>query len=234
MLKVAEVFGPTFQGEGSSMGRRSAFIRLGRCNLECSWCDTPYTWDWEGKNGTAYVPSKEMTDMDVESLLEQVEAMDVPLVVITGGEPMAQQRSLIPLVAELDQRGYDIEFETNGTYAPLDDIAAHVTQFNVSPKLSNSNQPKENRVKPDALRALVDTGRAEFKFVVTGPDDLEEIEEIIALADIQPSNVWIMGEGRSAKAVEDHAEAVVVDVLERGWNMTTRLHVLLWGDKRGV
>src|SRR5262245_52198924 len=54
-LVVSEVFGPTWQGEGPSIGRRCGFVRLGRCNLACTWCDTPYTWDWE-----RYDPAKEL------------------------------------------------------------------------------------------------------------------------------------------------------------------------------
>ena len=235
MLKVAEVFGPTFQGEGPSLGRRAAFLRLGRCNLACSWCDTPYTWDWEGQNGTKYDPSVELYSGDVETLTEQVKAMHVPLLVITGGEPMSQQRSLLPLLKNLGKDDpIRFEVETNGTVMPLPDFEVYIDRFNVSPKLSNSNQPAANRIKPDVLRALNDTGRAAFKFVVTGPQDMDEIDDIVSECDIDAENIWIMGEGRSAAAVESHQESVIIDVLERGWNMTTRLHVLLWGDKRGV
>lgn len=235
MLKVAEVFGPTFQGEGPSLGRRAAFLRLGRCNLACSWCDTPYTWDWEGQNGIKYNPALELYDGDAMQLAAQIRSMDVPLLVITGGEPMSQQRSLLPLVKDLAKaETMDFEIETNGTVMPLPDFEVYIDRFNVSPKLSNSNQPEANRIKPDVLNHLNATGRAAFKFVVTGPQDMDEIDDIVSECDIDAENIWIMGEGRSAAAVESHQESVIIDVLERGWNMTTRLHVLLWGDKRGV
>jgi 7-carboxy-7-deazaguanine synthase len=235
MLKISEVFGPTFQGEGVSLGRRAAFIRVGRCNLACSWCDTPYTWDWSGQNGTAYDPAAELSDAEPEQLAEQIIAMNVPLVVITGGEPMSQQRSLIPLLAMLTHEDrHEIEVETNGTIIPLDEFDAYIDRYDVSPKLANSQQPAANRIKPDALKALNATGKATFKFVVTSPEDVSEIEEIVSAGGIAASKVWIMGEGRSADAIDGHAQSVVVDALERGWNMTTRLHVLLWGDVRGV
>src|SRR5438046_5626962 len=59
-LVVSEIFGPTFQGEGPSLGRRCVFLRLGACNLHCRWCDTPYTWDWTGRNGIEYDPRQEL------------------------------------------------------------------------------------------------------------------------------------------------------------------------------
>lgn len=235
MIKISEIFGPTFQGEGPSLGRRAAFVRVGRCNLACSWCDTPYTWDWTGKNGKVYVPSEELTDMLPEAVAEQITAMKVPLLVLTGGEPMSAQRSLLPLVKILaGESDMEFEIETNGTISPMEEFEYYIDQFNVSPKLANSNQPRENRIKWDALKDLNETGRAVFKFVVTGPDDMEEIDEIVQHVGIAPDKVWVMGEGRSANDIEGHADTVIVDVLERGWNLTTRLHVLLWGDRRGV
>ena len=63
-LVISEVFGPTVQGEGPTIGRRAAFVRLGRCNLDCSWCDTPYTWDWE-----RYDPKVELHERPVPEIV---------------------------------------------------------------------------------------------------------------------------------------------------------------------
>ena len=101
-LVVSEVFGPTFQGEGPSTGHRAAFVRLGRCNLTCTWCDTPYTWDWE-----RFDPSVELSRRTVAALLAEIEAMAPEIVVVTGGEPLLQQRRLVPLVAACAERGLD-------------------------------------------------------------------------------------------------------------------------------
>ena len=105
-LVVSEVFGPTFQGEGPSTGRRAAFVRLGRCNLTCTWCDTPYTWDWE-----RFDPSVELSRRTVADLLADIEAMAPEIVVVTGGEPLLQQRRLVPLVAACAERGWSVEVE---------------------------------------------------------------------------------------------------------------------------
>ena len=78
---VSEVFGPTVQGEGPSCGRIATFVRLGRCDLRCSWCDTPYTWDWHGHNGVRYDPAQELERLDVLSVVARVEAINTHLVV---------------------------------------------------------------------------------------------------------------------------------------------------------
>src|SRR4051794_4076555 len=99
-LVVSEVFGPTFQGEGRSLGRRCGFVRLGRCNLACTWCDTPYTWDWD-----RFDPAVELQRRTVTEIVSALEAMAIDMVVITGGEPLLQQSHLGSLVTEAKQPG---------------------------------------------------------------------------------------------------------------------------------
>jgi 7-cyano-7-deazaguanosine (preQ0) biosynthesis protein QueE len=225
-LVVAEVFGPTFQGEGASVGRRAAFVRLGRCNLDCSWCDTPYTWDW-----TRFDPAVELRRESTARVLDLLEPMHPTLVVITGGEPLLQQRALVPLLAGCAERGWAVEVETNGTLAPSDALVSLVRQWNVSPKLANSGVPLDVRIRPDALTAFRATGTAVFKFVVAQVADLDEVAELVGAHDLDP--VWIMPEGTDAATVLARASALAGPVLARGWNLTPRLHVLLWGDERG-
>ena len=224
-LVVSEVFGPTFQGEGPSLGRRAGFIRLGRCNLSCSFCDTPYTWDWEHHD-----PAKELSRIDVSELAHQVRAMHVPLVVVTGGEPLLQQSHLAVFLSELHP-SHDVEIETAGTLAPSDDLVSLVTRFNVSPKLSNSGMPVERRYKPDVLRALQATHKAAFKFVVSDEQSLVEVAAIVD--ECRLHDVWVMPEGVTPDGVTARSRELAEAVLARGWNLTTRLHVLLWGDERG-
>ncbi|HZQ27888.1 MAG TPA: 7-carboxy-7-deazaguanine synthase QueE [Acidimicrobiales bacterium] len=222
-LIVSEVFGPTIQGEGPSVGRRAGFVRLGRCNLACTWCDTPYTWDW-----SRFDPAVELRRAGVAEVVAEVEAMDVPLVVVTGGEPLLQQSALVELLAALAAPGRRIEVETAGTLAPSPELVALVDQFNVSPKLANSGNPVERRWRPGVLGAFSATGKAIFKFVVTGPDDLAEV----ATMDVAP--VWIMPEGTDPAVLQRRLAELVEPVLARGWNLTPRLHVAIWGDRRGV
>ena len=103
-LRVAELFGPTFQGEGPTIGQRALFVRLSGCNLDCSWCDTPYTWDWN-----RFDQAQESRDTPVTEVVDWVLAHDADLVIITGGEPLIQQRRLLPLAADLTNAGRRIE-----------------------------------------------------------------------------------------------------------------------------
>jgi 7-carboxy-7-deazaguanine synthase len=225
-LVVAEKFGPTFQGEGASGGRQALFIRLSRCNLSCTWCDTPYTWDW-----TRYDPSAEATRVSVDELAQWVLSQPTRLVVITGGEPVIQQDRLIELTTKLAADGRDIEIETNGTIPPRPELIETVTAFNVSPKLASAGGARASRIDPAALRTLAASGKARFKFVIT---DVAEMDEVAGIVDEYGlREVWVMPEGTTTETVLAGMRAISEEALARGWNLTTRYHVLLWGDERG-
>ncbi len=237
-LVVSEIFGPTFQGEGRSLGTPCVFLRLGGCNQTCVWCDTPYTWDWTGKNGVTYNPTKELTPLSyrdtVASVMLRTEGAPVRLLVISGGEPLLQQRRLCSFLEGLHNtdRAWDVEIETAGTIAPLPALVAQVSQFNVSPKLANSGNQLAKRYRPQVLRALQATGKATWKFVVTSNADFQEIDAIVGDNGLGP--VYIMPEGKVADTVNSHAQAVAEEVVRRGYRLTTRLHVHLYGNRRGV
>lgn len=239
-LAVSEIFGPTFQGEGPSLGRGCFFLRLAGCNQHCSWCDTPYTWDWTGRNGTKYDPSVEVTRMRPEDVLDGLVRLHPPAVpillnkmlVVSGGEPLLQQRRLIPVLEPLVQFGWRIEVETAGTIKPTRELTDLVNQFNISPKLENSGNDLKTRYKPAVLSSLQGTGKAAWKFVVTCPEDLDEVEHVVNMNSLNP--VYIMPEGKNREDVERCQSDIVGAVLNHGWNLTTRLHVLLYGNRRGV
>jgi 7-carboxy-7-deazaguanine synthase len=225
-LVVSEVFGPTVAGEGPSIGRRCGFVRLGRCNQACAWCDTAYTWDWD-----RFDPAVELRELPVDDVLSELDAMGVDMIVVTGGEPLLQQRGLEVLLAAVKDRGWRVEVETAGTIAPAM-ADALVDRWNVSPKLANSGNPLERRYKPDVLRAFQLTGKAAFKFVACAPSDLDEVSVIVDGCGL--TDVWIMPEGIDATTLERRSRQLAEDVIKRGWNLTTRLHILIWGDRRGV
>lgn len=240
-LLVSEVFGPTIQGEGPSMGRAAMFIRLGLCNLDCAWCDTPYTWDWDGKNGPpqdrdALTPMSvlDVADLVYEATLE-ADVRLPHLYVVTGGEPMLH--SNLADLCEVLSAVVDVEVETNGTIVPSARLACFVSRFNVSPKLRHSGVPQHRAWRDAALHefvALAVAGKAAFKFVVADPDDVDEVCEFVAEFDVPRSAVWLMPEGRSSSQVRAGFANIVPVALREGFNVSSRLHVELWEDCRGV
>jgi len=239
-LVVNEMF-DSIQGEGPSAGRRAFFLRLGRCNLDCGsgsgagWkCDTPYTWDWRGKIGPAQDPAKELHGMTVDEVVSQVRP--VGLVVITGGEPMIQQNALLELAPRL-AAFTEVEIETNGTRIPGPNLVPWVTRFNVSPKLSNSGCDPHARYNPEALDrfvSLATRGKACFKFVAADVSDLDEIAVLAKVHGLCPETVWVMPAGTDADTLTARAKELAPWVIGRGWNLSGRQHVMLWGDRRGV
>ncbi|MFV2198733.1 7-carboxy-7-deazaguanine synthase QueE [Nocardiopsis sp. LOL_012] len=223
-LVVSEVFGPTVQGEGPSSGRRAVFVRLADCNLACSWCDTPYSWKWD-----EYVRRQETYRCNAGEILSRAHSSDVDLVVVTGGEPLLQE-ALELSVGVLTDGGLDVEVETNGTRLPGPGLLSRV-RFNVSPKLANAGMPERRRIRPGVLRALARSGNAVFKFVVERPEELDEVADLVERCRLAP--VWIMPQGRSAEEVLTRQAVLADEVVGRGWNLSTRLHTLLWGDRRG-
>ncbi len=228
LLPVAEIFGPTFQGEGPSMGRLAAFLRLGGCNLTCERCDTPYTWDASRYNLRAEISNRAAADIVAD-------LPAAPLLVITGGEPLLYQgRPAMLSLLHQAAAARDVEFETNGTIAPGPDLLRFPSvRFNVSPKLNGpmSVDAEAKRIVPaaiDAFAMLARRGRAVFKFVVDGVAALDQVDALVAAHNLPATAVWIMPQGTSPAPILHTGTAIADAVLERGYNMTTRLHILLW------
>lgn len=233
-MRVCELFGPTLQGEGPSQGHPAVFVRLMGCNLNCSWCDTPFTWDWKGQNGVAYDRDDftQLAPEDVAGWVQRTVMTRSTIVVVTGGEPMLQQQQVWNL-ADLVP-GHRVEVETNGTRTPVGPIPSNV-HFSISPKLANSGIPEARRWKPNVVAALLQQRMGWLKYVVAHPADLFELDrqldELDALGVAPP--VWLMPEARSAAAVLGSFDWVYDTAARRGWHATPRLQVLAHGDERG-
>lgn len=229
-MRIAEIF-HSIQGEGSLTGVPSVFIRTSGCNLRCSWCDTPYaSWQPEGE------------ERSVAEVLERALAYPARHFVLTGGEPMVA-RGLPELAAGLRAAGGHVTIETAGTVAP-GDIACDLASL--SPKLANSTPPAEagawverherTRLQPEVLRAWLRHADHQLKFVVRSRADLPEIDTLLAdLAHpIPPHKILLMPEGTS-QATLDARHAEIVEICkERGFRFCQRLHVQLFGHRRGT
>jgi 7-cyano-7-deazaguanosine (preQ0) biosynthesis protein QueE len=238
MIIVNEIYGPVLQGEGKSSGRRMMFVRLSGCNLACVWCDTPYTWNWIGTkfvHPDKFDPKKESHPMSPEEILAKLkELSDTKAIILSGGEPTLQQKSLIPLLKLLKLNNYWVEVETNGTIELSDEFISLIDQINCSPKLSNSgvDNPLRKREKFKALTKIASQSISIFKFVVVTDDDLQETLDLVKKYDLK--NVYLMPEGRTTEEQLERQDKVKNMCDQYGFNFSPRLHILEFGNKRAV
>ena len=231
----------SIQGEGPSAGRVRTFVRLSGCNLHCVWCDTAYTWNWVGTpfehvRAQKYDPAALMLKMDVDAVCDLALAADTEGLVITGGEPLMQSSAVASFAAEVKRRAPArmTEIETNGTIAPSAELAAHVDLFTVSPKLAHSGNDATIALKRETLAAFAALDSAIFKFVAQSPADIDVIAELTASLGVGAHRVYVMPEGTSPATLDAHLHAIAPSAIARGFNISDRLHIRLWGDKRGV
>jgi organic radical activating enzyme len=234
-LKVSgdQIFA-TLQGEGITAGQPAVFLRLHFCNLACSWCDTGYTWDknreefWkEPIDWTLPETASNIELAWAEKFGNQVSDSDKRMV-ITGGEPLLQQKKTVDLLSFLPN--WKVEIETNGTITPLPEL--YSCQINCSPKLENSNNSKNRRFRPEVLKIINKLSNSWFKFVVTSEKDIEEIDQIVKELNLNPNKILIMPEGITLDATTAHLALVEKAVKEKGWNVTNRNQLEWFGNKR--
>ena len=231
-----EIFA-SLQGEGPSLGRPVAFVRLSRCNLACTWCDTAYTWRFTGDNrphrdGLAFERSANQVRLDEAEVAARIVALGQDRLVITGGEPLLQGAALAQMVALLD--GISVEIETNGTVAPHPALDPLVAQYNVSPKLAHSGNPANLALPPERLAAWATDPRAWFKFVVASPADLDEVLALVEAHAIPRERVYLMPEGTDSATLRERECWLAPLALEHGLRLTDRLHIHLFGFTRGT
>jgi 7-carboxy-7-deazaguanine synthase len=251
LLKLArlrnqpEIF-HSIQGEGKSTGVPSVFVRTSLCNLHCIWCDTDYTWNWIGTkyphmkdalpDYKKFVKKDWIVEFAVEKVAETIARFSCKNIILTGGEPMLQQAALVALSAVLRSKSndYHFEVETNGTLAPTLAFDAAINQYNVSPKLANSANPRRLREKPVALHFFSASPKANFKFVLAEKSDLEEVLDLVKIYNIAPEKIWLMPEGSSATTLARRRKWLVEICKLHGFRYSDRLHVQIWGAKKGV
>lgn len=229
-LPVSEQFGVTIQGEGPHAGRSVQFLRLGGCNLSCTWCDTPYTWD-----STRFDLRAELTPTTAEQIVDDL-IPDVTLV-ISGGEPLMHQTStaFAYVLHGAIARGCEVHVETNGTIAPTEQTATLVDHFSVSPKMGHAGDHKGRDARlHDGWLPHLESGRACLKYVVQGPADVRVVAEDTADLGVPRRAVWVMPLGTSTEELQGRWPGVAGAAAAHHINASHRTHVLAWGDTKGT
>lgn len=225
-MKIAEVF-YSMQGEGSLVGVPSVFVRTSGCNLRCVWCDTPYTsWTPEGH------------ELSLDQIVAEVKKHPARHVVVTGGEPMIAPE-IVPLTERLRQLGLHVTVETAGTvFKP---VACDL--MSISPKLANSTpvgdphwagQHERLRINLETLSKLMMRYPYQLKFVVAAPRDLEELRALVTRLQADRARVMLMPEGVDREVLRERAIWLAEICKAEGYRFTPRLHIELYGNRRGV
>jgi len=231
-----EIFA-SIQGEGPAMGHPSAFIRLSRCNLACTWCDTAYTWRFTGDNrphrdNIAYDRKANQVTMSEEDAAARILALDMARLVITGGEPLLQAPALARLLRILPNM--HVEIETNGTIEPPAALDKQVQQYNVSPKLAHSGNPAELALIPERLAEWAVEPRAWFKFVIAESGDLDQLLELQTRYAIPSERLMLMAEGTDKETLEARESWLAQLCIDHNLTLSKRLQIQLFGDTRGT
>jgi 7-carboxy-7-deazaguanine synthase len=221
---VNEIF-YSVQGEGASIGLPAIFLRLQVCNLTCQWCDTRYTWDPLHPDYSHY------QSVGLEELLPRLTGYPCRRLIITGGEPLLHTAAIEKLLEQLGNE-WMVEIETNGTL-PGSALIRERCQLNISPKLPSARN-RAKTIKPAVLNLLTNSRDPWFKFVVSGREDYAAMVNIIEQCHLPKERIIVMPEGQDAGTLAEHALEIVELVKESGYRLLPRLHVMLYGNRRGV
>ena len=230
VLPVSEQFGPTIQGEGRHAGLAVQFLRLGGCNLSCTWCDTPYTWDasrYDLKTELTMTPARELVAAATPGLP----------VVLSGGEPLMHQgkEQFEYLLQGLGAAACAVHVETNGTLIPNPAARLRVAHFTVSPKLGHAGGHKPRQ---DPAIDWAGWGRlahkTDMKFVVRDGADVQEVADLVDAAGWPRYRTYVMPLGTSTGELQDRWPGVASAAASLHLNACHRTHVLAWGDTKGT
>jgi 7-carboxy-7-deazaguanine synthase len=233
----------SLQGEGPRQGRPSVFVRTSRCNLHCTWCDTPYTWNWRGHgfvhaggDAQAFDPELESLTLPAAEVAELVLGFGCRNVVLTGGEPLLQARACAALLQVLRARdpGYTCDVETNGTLLPEPELDELVSLYVVSPKLENSGIRSGLRLRQEPLEHFAREPRAVFKFVLGHAGEAAEVALLAERHAIAKERIYLMPQANTAPRLRELGPEIAAACLRHGYHFSDRLHLHLFGAARGV
>jgi len=217
--RVSETFF-SIQGEGPTAGLPAVFIRLQGCSVGCRWCDTKYTWDPSGGRGA-----------DIDELVDEAALHPCRRAIVTGGEPL-ESSLFTALIKALRARGFAIEVETSGTVAPPPEAPPGI-QWNVSVKLAGSGVEDSRRIHPEAIRAFLALG-AWWKFVVADDADVAEVLRLAERFSLPGERILLQPQAIRREELMERSDWVIEACKRHGFRFSPRLHLAVWGARRGI
>ncbi|MDG5790040.1 7-carboxy-7-deazaguanine synthase QueE [Evansella sp. AB-P1] len=239
-IPVLEIFGPTIQGEGMAIGKKTMFVRTAGCDYSCDWCDSAYTWDGSAKDDIVL-----MTGEEIWQRLKDIGQNRFSHVTISGGNP-ALIKGLSQLITILKENQMSIGLETQGSR--WQDWFLQIDDLTLSPKPPSSMMETDFKILHDVIVKLIDHDKEEnvsLKVVVFNDGDYEYAKN---LALKYPSIPFYLQVGNEEVYTEDN-ESLAINLLKKyEWlidkvvsdqdvnnvRVLPQLHTLLWGNKRGV
>ncbi|GAA0453832.1 7-carboxy-7-deazaguanine synthase QueE [Alkalibacillus silvisoli] len=239
-IPVLEIFGPTIQGEGMVIGKKTMFVRTAGCDYSCSWCDSAFTWD-----GSAKEEIVQMTAEEVLNCLQEVGGERFSHVTISGGNP-ALLKNLDELINKLKENAIEVALETQGSR--WQDWFVDIDDLTISPKPPSSTMITNFDILDDIILKLKDHHRitsTSLKVVIFNEDDFQYAKNIAKRYPevplyLQVGNRDVHGEDRVnltstlLDQYEQLIDRVVRDEELNDIRVLPQLHTLVWGNKRGV
>ena len=239
-IRISEIFGPTVQGEGPLVGRPTIFVRTGGCDYRCAWCDTLYAV--LPKYRDEWMP---MSAPEIMARVDQLSGGKPVLVSLSGGNPAMQP--LAPLITLGRRKGHSFLLETQGSIAQP--WFADLDWLILSPKPPSAGMPPNCDALQSCLQAASGGPRCMLKIVIFDDRDYAYAQAVAARYPELP--IYLQVGNAAPLAAADGAlpeEAAIDDLLQRfrwlvakvmadHWFAATvlpQLHVLAWGNRRGI
>lgn len=232
MIRISEIFGPTIQGEGALIGQPTVFVRTGGCDYRCVWCDTLHAV--ESKYRDEWKP---MTAADVFARVEELSGGRPIMVSLSGGNPAIQP--LGALIKLGHEKGYEFALETQGSVVA--DWFSELDVLTLSPKPPSSGMVVDWKKFEDCIEAAGEDTDIAIKIVVFDERDYAFARDVAdTYVDfpiyLQPGNHQVGGNA-DTDALNARMRWLVDQVNKDKWFnaiVLPQLHVMLWGNERGV
>ena len=231
-IRMSEIFGPTIQGEGALIGQPTIFVRTGGCDYRCAWCDSLHAvaaenrGDWKG--------------MSAEEIWEEVEKLSGGkkiMISLSGGNPAIQPLGSLIRIGQ--KNGYPFALETQGSIAK--DWFADLDVLTLSPKPPSSGMKVDWDIFGDCIAAAGEKTETVLKIVVFDEDDYAFAKDTAARYPDLPIYLQVGNHKTTGdvdlEGLQDRFQWLSDKVMEDQWleaRVLPQLHVMMWGNKRGV